>query len=145
MKGMSTVIGAALTALLGGCASAPAGAAYEGVFIHVSKGPEDAHEVLMALKMASLMRGAGKDVLVYFDIDGVGAVVKDAPDVTHGGFESSRAQIGRLLEAGAVLCACPSCLEAAGKTRDDLMPGVEVASLERFFGFTCGGVLALDY
>ena len=134
-----------MAALLGGCASTPAGAAREGVFVHISKGPEDPHEVLMALKMAAIMREGGKDVLVYFDIDGVNAVVKDAPDITHEAFESSRTQIGRLIGAGAVLCACPSCLKAAGKTPDDLMPGVEPASRERLFNFTPGRVLAIDY
>ena len=69
----------------------------DGVFIHVSHGPEDAHRVLMALKMAELM-AADHDVLVYLDIHGIDAVLADAPDIEFSHFPSSHTQIARLLE-----------------------------------------------
>lgn len=95
--------------------------ARDGVFIHISHGPEDPHRVLMALNMAVIM-AADRDVLVYFDIAGIAAVLADAPDITFDGFPSSQLQLTRLQELELPVFACPGCLKAAGKTPDDLAP-----------------------
>lgn len=133
----------------GGSAPAGAGAAAvegarDGVFIHLSHGPEDPHRVLMALRMAELM-APDHDVLVYFDITGVEVAVADAPDLELAPFPSSRTQLSALLDLGVSLYACPGCLEAAGRTPEDLLPGVNVAHKEAFFDFTDGRILTLDY
>jgi predicted peroxiredoxin len=122
----------------------PAGDVRDGVFIHVSTGPEDPHRVLMALKMAEVM-SADKDVLMYFDIRGVNVLAADSPDLAREPFTSSHAQIRKLLDAGVEIYACPSCLEVAGKTAADLMDGVEIADKNAFFDFTDGRILTLDY
>jgi predicted peroxiredoxin len=116
----------------------------DGVFIHVSHGPEDPHRVLMALRMAELM-AADRDVLVYFDIKGIEVVLADAPDLEYAEFPSSSSQLAKLMELGVALHACPGCLAAAGKTAEDLADGVQVADKEAFFGFTDGRILTLDY
>jgi len=114
----------------------------DGMFIHVSS--DDPHRVLMALRMAGLMSG-DHDVIMYFDIKGVEAVVKNAPDFAMGEFPSSHIQIKNLIEKGIVIQACPGCLKVAGYTTDDLMEGVIVADKEKFFNFTKGRILTLDY
>ena len=116
----------------------------DGVFLHVSHGPEEPHRVLMALKMAELM-AADRDVLVYFDITGIEVVLADAADIAYTEFPSSQAQIAKLLELGVPLYACPGCLQAAGKTPEDLAEGIQVANKDAFFGFTEGRILTLDY
>lgn len=116
----------------------------DGVFVHVSKGEEDPHAVLMALKMAGLM-SADRDVLVYFDLKGVNVVLKDAKDVSFPTFDSSKAQITALINKGVPLYVCPGCLKAVGKKPEDVMPGVKIAEKEAFFGFTKGRILTLDY
>lgn len=116
----------------------------DGVFIHISHGPEDAHRVLMALKMAEMM-AADRDVLVYFDIQGVQVVLNDAPDLEFAQFPGSHAQTAKLVEMGIPLYACPGCLEAAGKTPEDLRPGIQAANKDAFFDFTDGRILTLDY
>jgi len=60
-------------------------------------------------------------------------------------FGSSRTTIAALVEAGVPVYACPGCLEAAGRTADELMPGVRLAAKEAFFDFTDGRILTLDY
>jgi predicted peroxiredoxin len=118
----------------------------DGVFLHVSSGPESAHRVLMALKMADVMSEKGdRDVLVYFDIEGIKVLLKDAPDIAHKGFDGSRAQLARIMGRGVKIFACPGCLKAADKTPEDLMPGVAVADRDAFFAFTEGRILTLDY
>jgi predicted peroxiredoxin len=116
----------------------------DGVFIHISHGPEEPHRVLMALRMAELM-AADKDVLVYLDITGIEVVLAGAEPIEHATFPPSDEQIPRLLELGVPLFACPGCLEAAGKTAEDLMEGIQVANKDAFFDFTDGRILTLDY
>ena len=116
----------------------------DGIFIHISHGPEDAHRVLMALNMANLMSET-KDVLVYFDIKGVNVVFKDAPDIEFSHFPTSHAAIKTLLDKGITVYACPGCIKAAGRTPEDLMPGIQVADKDGFFNFTKGRILTIDY
>jgi predicted peroxiredoxin len=116
----------------------------DGVFIHISSGPEDAHKVLMPLKMAEIMV-MDKDVLIYFDIKGVYVVLNDTLNVHHDGFTSSKEQLKLLIEKGVTIMACPTCLKVTGKTPEDLMSGVVVANKDKFFSFTEGRILTLDY
>jgi predicted peroxiredoxin len=116
----------------------------DGVFLHISHGVDAPHRVLMALSMAEMM-AESRDVLVYFDIEGIEVVVKDAPDLTYSHFPGSKAQLEKLIEMGIGVYACPGCLKAAGKTPADLMPGVQVADKDAFFAFTRGRILTLDY
>lgn len=116
----------------------------DGVFIHVTKGIDDVHEVMMALKMATHFSDS-HDVLVYFDIDGVEVVLEDTPDLEMEPFGSSRDILDELVDDGVTLLACPGCLEVAGKSPSDLRSGVMAAKKEKFFDFTDGRILTLDY
>jgi predicted peroxiredoxin len=116
----------------------------DGIFIHLSHGTDDPHRVLMALNLATMMVEE-HDVLVYFDIDAVHVVLKESEDIEFSHFPSSRTQLDKLLEAGATLMACPGCLKVAGKSKSDLIPGIELADKKQFFTFTEGRILSLDY
>ncbi len=116
----------------------------DGVFVHISHGGDDVHRLLMGLQMAVLM-SEDKDVLVYFDIAGIGAVTKDSEDFTYSHFPSSHTQLKFLLDKGVTVMACPGCMKAAGVTDGDLMDGIQVADKEQFFNFTTGRILTLDY
>jgi len=135
------VIGLACAALFVGASAVPA---RDGVFIHVSHGPEDPHRVLMALAMANRM-AADHDVLLYFDIDGVRLLVADAPALELPPFPSAKAQIASLLAQKVTIMACPTCLQVAGETPADLAPGIVVADKAKFFSFTTGRIISLDY
>jgi predicted peroxiredoxin len=116
----------------------------EGVVVHVSHGQDDPHRLLMALSMATMM-SEDHDVLVYFDIKGVEAVLKGSKDVRYSHFTSLKAQLAELQRKGVSLMACPGCLKAAGKTSADLAAGVQVGDQAKFFSFTKGRILTLDY
>jgi predicted peroxiredoxin len=116
----------------------------DGVVVHISHGNDDPHRLLMGLSMASMM-AEDHEVLVYFDIKGVEAVLKDAADVSYAQFKPLKAQLAELERKGVPILACPGCLKAAGKTPADLAPGVQVAEKSRFFSFTKGRILTLDY
>ena len=116
----------------------------DGVFIHLTAGPKDAHRVLMALQMANIMADS-QDVLVYCDIHAIEVLLKDAPDISYSHFPSSHKALKSLLDKKATVMACPGCLKAAGKKPEDLREGVQVANKETFFNFTKGRILTLDY
>lgn len=116
----------------------------DGVFIHISHGPEDPHRVLMALSMAEKMAD-DHPVLVYFDIKAVHVVLADAEDLVYAQFTPLKAQLENLAGKGVRLMACPGCLQAAGKSPEDLAPGIAAAEKEAFFSFTEGRILTLDY
>lgn len=116
----------------------------EGVFIHITKSYSDAHRVLMPMKMAVMM-AKEKDVLVYLDIDAVELVVKDAEDITHDGFDSFQTYLSKLNEMNVGVYACPTCLKVAGFESGQLAEGVQTANKDKFFNFTDGRIITLDY
>lgn len=117
----------------------------DGVFIHLSHGPENPHRVLMALRMAEIM-SEDKDVMVYFDIEGVHVVLEDSENVTmEGDFPNSHEQLQMLIDRNVTLQVCPGCLKAAGKTPEEVMEGIEIADKDDFFNFTDGRILSIDY
>lgn len=128
------------------CAAMPAGAAEkrDGVFIHISQGAGEPHRVLVAMNMAAMM-AEGHPVLVYFDIEGIDMVLKDAKEITFAHFMPSKAQLQNHLKKGVTVMAYPGCLKGAGKTPADLAQGVKVAGKKTFFGFTEGRIITLDY
>jgi predicted peroxiredoxin len=139
---IGAVLSGVVISALSGCAAAPG--ASDGVFVHISSGPEDAHRVLMGLQMAKLM-AEEQDVLVYFDVHGIQVVLQDAADFSMEPFGSAQESVKTLLAREVPVYACPGCLKAAGKAPDDLMPGIQVAKREAFFDFTRGRLLTLDY
>ena len=145
---MMTVGAAALigTMAIGGCATThdASHGSTDGVFVHISSGAEDSHDVLMGLRMAQLMAD-DYDTLVYFDVDGIEIVLEDASDLQMEPFGSSRAMMRDLMDRDVLLFACPGCLQAAGHSPDELMDGVQLAEKDAFFGFTEGRILTIDY
>jgi predicted peroxiredoxin len=116
----------------------------DGVFIHITESYNDPHRVLMPLKMATIMAD-DKDVLVYLDIHAVELVVKGAKDLKYAEFESVQAYLQKLRDKNVGIYACPTCLKIAGFKPEDLMDGIQVAQKDKFFSFTKGRILSLDY
>lgn len=116
----------------------------DGVFIHITESYNDPHRLLMPLKMAVMM-AKDKDVIVYMDIHAVEVLVKGSKDINFADFESAHSYIKQLMDAKVGVFACPTCLKIAGFKPGDLMDGVQVAQKEKFFNFTKGRIIALDY
>lgn len=86
-----------------------------------------------------------KDVIVYMDIHAVELLVKGAKDMKYADFESFQTYIKQLVEKKVGVYACPTCLKIAGFKPEDLMDGVKVAQKDKFFDFTKGRIITLDY
>ena len=98
----------------------------------------------MALMLADKFTG-NKDVLVFFDKEGIEMVTKDAPNLEMDPFDASDDIFSRLAREGVTLLACPACMKVSGVEEDDLREGFKVAEKEMFFNFTEGRILTLDY
>jgi predicted peroxiredoxin len=147
MKRFMVLMAAVLCAsmlLTGMVGSLAAETVRDGVFVHISHGKDDPHRLLMALNMANIMADE-HDVLVYFDINGVNAVLKDSEDIVFAHFPSSKTSLAALKAKNVILMACPGCLKVAGKTGKDLAEGFQVADKSVFFSFTKGRIFTLDY
>jgi predicted peroxiredoxin len=116
----------------------------DGVFIHITESYNDPHRVLMPLKMAAIM-APDKDVLVYLDIHAVELLVKGAKDIEYADFETAQTYLKKLIGMNVGVYACPTCLKIAGFKPDDLMDGIQVAQKDKFFNFTKGQIITLDY
>jgi predicted peroxiredoxin len=116
----------------------------DGIFIHITQGYSDPHRVLMPLKMAGMM-AEDKDVLVYLEIHAVELVLKTSKDLEFADFEPLKKMLQDLINRKVGIYACPTCLKIAGHTPEDLMDGIQVASKDRFFDFTDGRIITLDY
>jgi predicted peroxiredoxin len=116
----------------------------DGVFLHISSGYENPHKVLMALKMASMM-SMDQDVLVYIDIKGVEMLVKTSKDMKYKDFPTLFELLDQLAAKKVTVMACPTCLKVAGFQPEDLRPGIIVAEKDKFFNFTKGRIITLDY
>jgi predicted peroxiredoxin len=116
----------------------------DGLFLHISSGYDNPHKVLMALKMASMM-SMDEDVLVYIDIKGVDMLVKSSKDMKYKDFPTLFELLDQLAAKKVTVMACPTCLEIAGYKPEDLRPGIIVAQKDKFFNFTKGRIVTLDY
>lgn len=116
----------------------------DGVFIHITESYKDPHRVLMPLKMATIM-AKDKDVLIYLDIHAVDFVVKNSKDISFADFETAQTYIKMLAEMKIGIYACPTCLKIAGYKPEDLIDGVKTAEKDKFFNFTKGRIITLDY
>ena len=116
----------------------------EGLFLHVKSGADKEHDVLMALSMANKF-AEDYDVLMYFDIDGIEMVTKDAPNLEKEPFGSSDDLFDNLVNKGVTLFACPGCMKVYDMEPSDLRTGFQVADKDMFFEFTDGRILSIDY
>jgi predicted peroxiredoxin len=116
----------------------------DGLFLHISSGYDNPHKVLMALKMAVMM-SMDKDVIVYMDIKGVEMLVKTSKDMKFKDFPTLFELLDQLAAKKVTVMACPTCLKIAGFNPEDLRPGIIIAQKDKFFNFTKGRIVTLDY
>lgn len=116
----------------------------DGVLVHISSGPEDAHRAMMALNMAVMM-SEKHPVLVYCDIEAVRLLTTDAASIVMEPFGSSHEMLDTLAARGVTVMACRGCMKKAGLNAEALRPGVRLGERDAFFDFTDGRIVTLDY
>lgn len=116
----------------------------DGVFIHISEGYNNPLKVLKALNLAVKMTDS-YDVALYFDINGVDLLTKSSENIQLDNFLSLHESLDKLIEKHVLIIACPMCMISKAIEADQLRDGVVVAEKEKFFTFTKGRILSLDY
>jgi predicted peroxiredoxin len=116
----------------------------DGVFFHVSSGYDNPQKALMAVSLAVMM-AESQDVTLFFDIKGVKLLTKESEDIDMESFLTLHGALDKLIEQNIQIMACPMCMKKAGIEPDQLKDGIIVAEKERFFNFTKGRILTLDY
>ena len=147
MKRLLTLVAAVALAgmiMTGVTSEAQAKSPRDGVFIHISHGKDDPHMFLMGLQMANMM-ATDYDVLVFFDSSAVNDILESSIDLKFAHFPSSKEALKALRAKKVVLMACKHCLKVAGKSKEHLAKGVQIADKKAFFSFTKGRILSLDY
>lgn len=116
----------------------------DGIFIHVSSGYDNPHKACMALSLAVKM-SESQDVSLFFDIEGVKILTKNSEDIQMDNFMTCHGAIDTLLNRNVQIMACPMCLAKAEIKEEDLIEGIIIAEKEKFFNFTKGRILTIDY
>ena len=116
----------------------------DGLFLHVSSGYDNPLKVCMALSLAVKM-SESQDVALFFDIEGVRLLTKDAKDIRMDDFMTCHGAIDTLVKQNVTIMACPMCMAKAEIRPEDLREGITVAEKDKFFNFTKGRILSFDY
>ena len=116
----------------------------DGIFIHVSSGYENPKQVLMALNMANKM-AEFNDVCLFFDNEGVKLLTQSSEDIQMELYMPLHESLEKLIAIDVRIMACPTSVKAAGIEPEQLKSGIIIAEKEKFFNFTKGRILTLDY
>lgn len=116
----------------------------DGLFLHVSSGYDNPHKASMALSLAVKM-AESKDVAMFFDTEGVKLLTKNSKDIQMSNFLTLHSALDSLVQNNVTLMVCPMCLAQAEIEPEQLREGVMIAEKERFFNFTQGRILTIDY
>jgi len=116
----------------------------DGLFLHISTGYDNPKKALMALSLATIMAET-KDVALFLDMEGVKLLTKTSEDIQLENFISLHEALDKLIEMDVLIMACPMCTKAAGINPEDYKNGIIIAEKEKFFDFTKGRILSLDY
>lgn len=119
-------------------------ASEDGYFIHISSGYDKPQRAMMALSFATKVMDK-HNVALFFDLEGVKLLKKNAEDITLEHYTPMKEALTLLTDKGVLVMACPMCLKVAGIAEEDLIQGVIPADKEKFFGFTKGRIISLDY
>jgi len=95
----------------------------------------------MPLKMAAMM-AEDHDVILYLDIEAVKLVLKDSKDLQFADFPPLKELLKNQIDAKITIMAS---MKIAGKTEADLLTGVILDQKDKFFNFTRGRIVTLDY
>ncbi len=117
---------------------------HDGALIQISHGSDDPQSALMGLTLA-LRLSEDKNVLVFFDNQGVEVVLNKAASLEFKKFEPSKILLDKLVKKGVKLIVCPTCLEVVNKTQYDLEKGVMIAQKDDFFNFTNGRIVSFTF
>jgi predicted peroxiredoxin len=103
----------------------------QSIVVHLSHSTNDLHRATMAFDLAITLQGAGANVTMFMDLEGVRIMDKNLPQDLTWGFGAQKNSIQQLLqnyvEAGGKVLLCPHCAQAAGLSDSMLLSEAKIA------------------
>ena len=115
------------------------------LFINLTAGTEQPHRPTMAFKMAIDARAAGKQAVIFLNIDAPMLATTRYPETLQFGSQSVRALMAQARDAGVQFFVCPHCMAAKGITADDLIDGTQVSDSDTLWAALEGPVVSMSY
>lgn len=115
---------ATVTALAIASAPVAAGPESEPLFVNLLSGPTS-HRTDMAMAFAENVLKRGHPVTVFLNDEGVKVASKSGTEAARG-----REALGKLIQGGATVIACPHCMQHYGVKESDLVEGVKLGNPE---------------
>jgi predicted peroxiredoxin len=141
--------------ILGGCGCAaprqqqqPAAALASKpvLLINLTSGRDDLHAVTMALMAAASAQQAGWPTIVYLNVDAPPLAARDLPnEVALGGEQSVRNLLANAMRSGAKVFVCPHCMQVAGISAENLVPGAKPERIESVLERAGKNIVSLSY
>ncbi len=125
--------------------AAQAQAARRPILLNITKGPDDAHEVTMALQLAGHALDQGRAVTLFFNVEGVSVPVRSLDAKLAFKDKPIKQLLADCMSRGAAVLVCPHCMKAKGVTETDLIEGARVASADSLLGVVDRGAAVFTY
>jgi predicted peroxiredoxin len=115
-------------------AEPPGGQQQPTVVVSVTSGGDDLLAVTTAFHLAEHSLAHGRTAVLFFNVHGPVVASKRLPETAKLGDDPPiRRQLAELIRKGVKVYVCPYCVKVAGLRKEDLVPGVEMATPEKIF------------
>ena len=115
------------------------------LFSITSSPQEDPHSVTMALQLAGHALDDGREVVLFFNVRGVKAVMESLPDDLAFKDKPIKLMLAKLIDRGAQAHVCPHCMNALDVTAEDLVRGIVVTDREKLFSKIGSNTVVFTY
>jgi len=116
------------------------------VFINLTAGEDDLQAASMALMLASNSLKSGREVTVFVNVHATQLIKLERGDLAlYRRDITFHAKFAELIEAGAVILACPYCMARNDLEAEDIIAGVVPADGENFFTSIDDGAAVFSY
>lgn len=115
------------------------------LLVNITEGPDDAHEVTMALQLAGHALDQGRTVALFFNIEGVHVPTRSLDATLSHGDKPIKQMLVEAMSRGAVVLVCPHCMKAENITQANLIDGAKMATADSLFGHVDRGAAVFTY
>lgn len=105
----------------------------------------DPHSVTMAMQLANHSLNDGREVVLFFNVKGVGIPTKQLDASIAFKAKPVKELLADLVAKGTRIHVCPHCMKAMGIEEKDLIEGAAVTSRDKLFSELTSNSLVFTY
>ena len=99
----------------------------------------------MAMQLAGHSLDDGREVVLFFNLQGVLVPTEQLPDTLAFGERPIKEMLTDLMARGAQVHVCPHCMGALGVESEDLLPDAQVTTRELLFAKLTNNTVVFTY